>query len=154
LGGPGLTRGAAWPDTQSGVGRAAAAGHPGHGAALALRHRPPPLGRKIHARKVWPACAARILDWVGDLPFLAVGLARRWLASRMLLKIVNLLMRWLFSLVALVFCGDRAKDAELLVLRHENAVLRRRVGRLRYEPSDRVWFTALARFIRSAENPS
>jgi hypothetical protein len=41
------------------------------------------------------------------------------------LKIVCLLMRWLFSLVALVFRGDRAKDAELLVLRHENAVLRR-----------------------------
>jgi hypothetical protein len=53
-------------------------------------------------------CAARILDWVGDLPFLTAGLARRWLASWMLLKIVYLLMRWLFSLVALVFRGDRA----------------------------------------------
>jgi hypothetical protein len=42
-----------------------------------------------------------------DLPFLAVGLARRWLASWMPLKIVCLLMRWLFSLVALVFSGDR-----------------------------------------------
>jgi putative transposase len=63
------------------------------------------------------------------------------------LKIVYLLMRWLFSLVALVFCGDRAKDAELLVLRHENAVLRRHAGRLRYEPADRAWFTALTRFI-------
>jgi hypothetical protein len=40
------------------------------------------------------------------------------------LKISYLLMRWLFGLVALVFRGDRAKDAELLVLRHENAVLR------------------------------
>ena len=41
------------------------------------------------------------------------------------LKIVYLLMRWLLGLVMLVSRGDRAKDAELLVLRHENAVLRR-----------------------------
>ena len=25
-------------------------------------------------------------------------------------------------------------------LRHENAVLRRNIGRVRYEPADRVWF--------------
>jgi putative transposase len=47
------------------------------------------------------------------------------LAGRVLLKIVYLLMRWLFGLTVLVFRGDEAKDAELLVLRHENAVLRR-----------------------------
>jgi hypothetical protein len=33
------------------------------------------------------------------------------------------------------------------VLRHENAVLRRHAGRVRYEPADRVWFAALARLI-------
>ena len=58
-----------------------------------------------------------------------------------------MLMRWLFGLVALVFRGDRAKDAELLVLRHENAVLRRTAGRVRYEPADRAWFAALAQFV-------
>jgi putative transposase len=63
------------------------------------------------------------------------------------LKIAYLLMRWLFALVALVFRGDRAKDAELLVLRHENAVLRRTAGRIRYEPADRAWFAVLASFI-------
>jgi hypothetical protein len=46
------------------------------------------------------------------------------LADRVLLKIVCLLMRWLFGLAVLVSSGDRAKNAELLVLRHENAVLR------------------------------
>jgi hypothetical protein len=65
----------------------------------------------------------------------------------MLLKIACLLMRWLFGLAVLVSRGDRAKNAELLVLRHENAVLRRNAGRVQYEPADRVWFAALARFI-------
>ena len=63
------------------------------------------------------------------------------------LKIVYLLMRWSFGLIALVLRGDHAKDAELLVLRHENAVLRRNAGRVRYEPADRAWFAALTRFI-------
>jgi putative transposase len=63
------------------------------------------------------------------------------------LKITYLLMRWLFALVALVFRGDQAKEAELLVLRRENAVLRRTAGRLRYEPADRAWFATLASFI-------
>jgi hypothetical protein len=41
-----------------------------------------------------------------------------------LLKIVYLLVRRLLSLAVLVFRGDRAKNAELLALQHENAVLR------------------------------
>jgi putative transposase len=64
-----------------------------------------------------------------------------------LLKIAYLLMRWTFGLAVLMFRGDQAKNAELLVLRHENAVLRRNAGRVRYEPADRAWFTALTRFI-------
>jgi len=43
-----------------------------------------------------------------------------------------------------MFRGDGAKEAELLVLRRENAVLRRYAGRVRYESADRVWFAALA----------
>ena len=65
----------------------------------------------------------------------------------MLLKIVYLLTCRALGLAVLVFRSDRAKDAELLVLRHENAVLRRNVGRVRYEPGDRVWFAAVARLL-------
>src|SRR6202167_1419107 len=65
----------------------------------------------------------------------------------MLPKIVYLLVRRILGLAVLVFRREGAKDAELLVLRHENAVLRRHVGRVRYEPGDRVWFAALARLL-------
>ena len=65
----------------------------------------------------------------------------------MLLKIAYLLMRWSFSVTVLVFRGDEARDAEILMLRHENALLRRQAGRVRYEPADRAWFTALTWFI-------
>jgi hypothetical protein len=50
-----------------------------------------------------------------------------------------------FGLAVLVCRGDLAKDAELLMLRHENAVPRRQAGRVRYEPADRAWLVALAR---------
>jgi putative transposase len=64
-----------------------------------------------------------------------------------LLKVVYVLTYRVLGLAVLVFRSDLAKDAELLVLRHENAVLRRHAGRLRYEPADRVWFAALARLV-------
>jgi putative transposase len=64
-----------------------------------------------------------------------------------LLKVVYLLTWRVLSLTGLVFRGDMAKDAELLVLRHENEILRRRTGRVRYEPTDRAWLAALARLV-------
>jgi putative transposase len=69
------------------------------------------------------------------------------LAGRVLLTIVYLLVRRVLGLFVLVFRRDLARDAELLVLRHENAVLRRHAGRTRYEPADRVWFALLAQLI-------
>jgi hypothetical protein len=64
-----------------------------------------------------------------------------------LLKIIFLLMRWLPSLAILVIRGNGKKNAELLALRHQNAVPRRHAGPIRYDPADRAWFAALTRFI-------
>src|ERR1039458_3190274 len=54
LGGPGTPGDPSQRDTESPPPRAATAGHPGHDRALASRHRPPPLGRQIHARQDRP----------------------------------------------------------------------------------------------------
>ena len=45
----------------------------------------------------------------------------------MLLSIVCRLVRCLFGLMAVLVRSDLSKDAELLVVRHENQVLRRRL---------------------------
>ena len=65
----------------------------------------------------------------------------------MIFTLVYVIVRSVLGLLVVLFRRDLSKDAELLVLRHENAVLRRHVGRARYEPADRVWLAALARLI-------
>jgi hypothetical protein len=42
-----------------------------------------------------------------------------------LIRLVHLFMVWVFGWLALLARSDAAKDAEILVLRHEAAVLRR-----------------------------
>ncbi len=69
------------------------------------------------------------------------------MADRVPLTIVYLLARRVLSLAVLLSRRDLDKDAELLALRHQNAVLRRHAGRIRYEPADRIWFAALAQLI-------
>src|ERR1019366_6909125 len=51
------------------------------------------------------------------------------------------------GLIVVLFRSDQAAVAEVLVPRHENAVLRRPAGRVRYEPADRAWFAALAQIV-------
>ena len=43
--------------------------------------------------------------------------------------------------------GEVSEDAGLLVLWHENAVLRRQIGRVRDQPSNRLWLAVLSRLI-------
>ncbi|WP_308209224.1 helix-turn-helix domain-containing protein [Actinoallomurus purpureus] len=57
------------------------------------------------------------------------------------------IVRFMLAVVAVLVRRDVSKEAELLVLRHENAVLRRQVPRPRFEPADRIWFAALSRLV-------
>lgn len=65
----------------------------------------------------------------------------------MIISVVYLLVRCLLDCLTVLTRGQASKDAELLVLRHENAVLRRQVGRVRYQTADRLWLAALSRLI-------
>lgn len=62
----------------------------------------------------------------------------------MILSIVYRTARHLPGALAIAVRHDASKDAELLVLRHENAVLRRSVAPVRYTWADRLWFSALS----------
>jgi hypothetical protein len=65
----------------------------------------------------------------------------------MSLSVVSALVRNRITVPAAVLRSRVAKDAEVLALRHENAVLRRQITRVRYEPADRIWLTALSQLI-------
>ena len=65
----------------------------------------------------------------------------------MIFSVGYLLTRCLLDGLTLLARREVSKDAELLVLRHENAVLRRQIGRVRYQPADRLWLAALSRLI-------
>jgi transposase InsO family protein len=51
----------------------------------------------------------------------------------------------LLALLVLLGRGDRSKDIEILVLRHELSILRRQVRRPRFEPRDRLMLAAVSR---------
>jgi putative transposase len=64
-----------------------------------------------------------------------------------IISVCYLLARCLLDCLMVLARREASKDAELLVLRHENAVLRRQISRVRYQPGDRLWLAALSRLI-------
>ena len=68
----------------------------------------------------------------------------------MIISVAYRLVRCLLGCFVVLARREASKDAELLVLRHEIAVLRRQIGRVRYQPGDRLWLAALSRLIPRA----
>jgi transposase InsO family protein len=65
----------------------------------------------------------------------------------MLLSIIYAVVRRLLDALAVIVRREITKDVELLVLRHENAVLRRQLSSIRSTPADRLWLSALSRLL-------
>jgi putative transposase len=64
-----------------------------------------------------------------------------------ILSVVYLVARCLLDYLMVLARREVSRDAELLVLRHENAVLRRQVSRVLYQRAGRLWLSALSRLI-------
>jgi transposase InsO family protein len=67
--------------------------------------------------------------------------------SAMIVSLGYLILRQMLQLIVLGMRGERAKEVEILVLRHQVAVLRRQVKRLDLEPPDRAVLSALSRLL-------
>ena len=65
----------------------------------------------------------------------------------MILTFGYLVVRQVLQLMVLVLRGDRSSEVEILVLRHQVAVLRRQVRRLDLEPANRVVLLVLCRLL-------
>ena len=79
--------------------------------------------------------------------------ARLEIIAGVIFSVVYLLARCLLGCLMVRGRREVSKNAELLVLRHENAVLRRQVGRVRYQPGDRLWLAA-DRSVHSVADPA
>jgi transposase InsO family protein len=66
----------------------------------------------------------------------------------MALSFLYRLFVWVLGFLRLRFMGSAAKDAEILVLRQQLAVLRRQVARPRFSWSDRALLAALTKLVR------
>src|SRR3954447_26551986 len=78
------------------------------------------------------------------------GAPRRPAATlvRVIVSLMYQVARKLLAVPAVLLRRDVAKEAELLVLQHENAVLRRQLtGPRRYSRADRLWLAALSSLI-------
>jgi len=71
-------------------------------------------------------------------------------ARCVLSKFADLILCRSIQLLLLLARGDAAKDLEILVLRHQLAVLRRQAPRPRFEPADRAVLAAISRVLPRA----
>jgi putative transposase len=62
-------------------------------------------------------------------------------------SLVYLLLRQVLHMLTQLARDGGAKDVEILVLRHQVAVLRRQVPRPKLQPTDRVLLAALSRLL-------
>jgi putative transposase len=96
----------------------------------------------VHARYLWVPGSR---TWVLSCEFVEEAIGRD--DQRMILRLLYLMFCQVLRWIALLARSAAAKDAELLILRHEVAVLRRQVSRPRVDWADRAVLAGLARLL-------
>jgi len=95
------------------------------------------MQRSAESRWAVKTCGARLLD----------GASTGWRAGNIAewsFRSSTWLARCVLGCLTMLSRGQASKDAELLVLRYENAVLHRQIGRVRYA-GDQLFFASLSR---------
>src|SRR2546430_16079035 len=67
--------------------------------------------------------------------------------SRLLAALLYLALRRVIEVVSLPLRPDQFKELEIVVLRHELAILRRQAGRPALRPADRAFLAAASRLL-------
>lgn len=68
-----------------------------------------------------------------------------------MLRLAYLALTNTFALIRLLPMSDRDKDVEILALRHQLAVLQRKVGKPAFTPNDRTLLAALLHHLPTPE---